>query len=145
MLTAITTRGGTIAQLWAVGAAVDSERYASSPPTTLPGMTTDLEHTDREQQALRIYDDAPLEHGDVVLLLDETFCLELEGLADDWDERGRRHLVEVVRRSAQRVVVAVARDRARLLPKDHQLWRDLQDDLRDSEVELPPLRALRAA
>ena len=114
-------------------------------PPTLLGMTTHLEHTDREQQALRIYADTPLEDGDAVLLLDETFCLELEGLADAWDEVGRRNLVEVLRRSAERVVVAIARDRSRLLPSDYQLWRDLHADLRDRDVDLLPVRALPAA
>ena len=124
---------------------MDSGRSASLPPPNLHGMTMHLEHTDREQQALRIYADDPLEDGDAVLLLNETFCLELEGLADGWDEPGRRHLVDVLRSTAERVVVAIARDHERLLPGDYQLWRDLHADLRDSDIELLPVRALPAA
>lgn len=108
-------------------------------------MTTHLSHTDREQQALRIYADDPLEDGDAVLLLDETFCLELEGLADAWDDVGRRNLVRVLRRTAERAVLAIARDRGQLLPGDHQIWRDLNADLDGTNIDLLPVQALPAA
>lgn len=99
----------------------------------------------REQEALQIYAEHPLDDGDTLLLLDDTVCLELTGLADHWDEVGRRNLVQVIEAGARRVLVAIARDRARLLPGDHQLWRELHQDLRGTEVELLPVRALPAA
>ena len=99
----------------------------------------------REQEALRIYAEHPLDDGDTLLLLDDTVCLELTGLADHWDEVGRRNLVQIIEASARRVLVAIARDRGRLLPCDYQLWRELHQDLRDTQVELLPVRALPAA
>ena len=99
----------------------------------------------REQDALRIYAEHPLDDGDALLLLDDTVCLELTGLADRWDEVGRRNLVQIIEASARRVLVAIARDRGRLLPCDYQLWRELHQDLRDTQVELLPVRALPAA
>ena len=99
----------------------------------------------REQQALRIYVEHPLEDGDAVLLLDGAVCLEVTGLADSWDDIGRRNLGDMLRKTSQRVLVAIARDRSRLLPGDYQLWRDLHTDLRDASIELLPVRALPAA
>ena len=110
-------------------------------------MATLPRHADddsREEQALRIYADHPLEDGDAVLLLDGTVCLELAHLANDWDDLGRRNLVGILTTS-QRVLVAIARHSSRLLPRDYELWRDLHQDLRGSEVELLPVRALPAA
>ena len=43
------------------------------------------------------------------------------------------------------VLVAIARDRGRLLPGDYQLWRELHQDLRDTDVDLLPVRSLPAA
>ena len=99
----------------------------------------------REQEALRIYAEHPLDDGDTLLLLDDAVCLELTGLADHWDEVGRRNLVEIIEASARRVLVAIARDRACLLPGDYQLWRELHQDLRGTQVDLLPVRALPAA
>ena len=98
-----------------------------------------------EERALRVYDEHPLEDGDAVLLLDGTVCLELQRLADGWDDVGRRDLVSILIRTSHRVLVAIARDRARLQPGDYQLWRELHEDLRDTGVELLPVRALPAA
>ncbi len=111
----------------------------------LPVMTTHLDHTDREQQALRLYAQDPLDDGDAVLLLDGEVCLELERMADEWDDAGRRNLVSILTSTAERVVVAIARNSAQLLPGDYQLWRDLHADLRGTQVELLPVRALPAA
>jgi S-adenosylmethionine:diacylglycerol 3-amino-3-carboxypropyl transferase len=102
-------------------------------------------HHDREEQALDIYRDIPLEDGDAVLLLDQQVCLEMEQLAALWDEQIRRNLVHVLIRTAARVLVAVARDGEVLQPGDYQLWRDLHAGLRDADVELLPIRALPAA
>ena len=99
----------------------------------------------REQQALRIYAEHPLEDGDAVLLLDGEVCLEVAGLADHWDDIGRRNLVDILRTGSHRVLVAIARDRCRLRPSDYQLWRDLHSDVRDAQIELLPVRALPAA
>lgn len=40
---------------------------------------------------------------------------------------------------------AIARPACVLLASDHQLWRDLHADLRGSDVQLLPVRALPAA
>ena len=114
----------------------------------LPGMTNLPRHADDpcdEDRALRVYDEHPLEDGDAVLLLDGTVCLELESLADGWDDVGRRNLVSILTRTSHRVLVAIARDRGRLQPGDYQLWRELHEDLRGTDVELLPVRALPAA
>ena len=114
----------------------------------LPGMTTtenlpaDLS---RERRALETYYDDPLEPGDAVLLIDSDVCLEIAGLADDWCATTRDNLIDVLRRSARRVVVAVARPAYELTPSDYQLWRDLHAGLRDGDVDLQPLRALPAS
>jgi len=99
----------------------------------------------RGEEALQIYRDDPLDDGDAVLLLDDSVCLELEHLADDWDDQGRRSLVRILTRTSHRVLVAIARERAELLPSDYQIWRDLHEDLRTTSVELLPVRALPAA
>jgi S-adenosylmethionine:diacylglycerol 3-amino-3-carboxypropyl transferase len=100
---------------------------------------------DREELALDIYRDIPLEDGDAVLLLDQQVCLEMEQLAALWDEQIRRNLVHVLTRTAARVLVAVAREGEVLRPGDYQLWRDLHAGLREADVELLPIRALPAA
>ena len=86
-----------------------------------------------------------MDDGDAVLLLDDEVCLEFTGMADGWDEDGRRRLVELLGATARRVLVAIARDRGRLLPGDYQLWRELHQDLRDTDVDLLPVRSLPAA
>lgn len=100
---------------------------------------------DDEDGVLRIYTDAPMADGDAVLLLDGEVCLELQRMADEWDDLGRRNLVSVLVQTSQRVLVAIARPRAQLRPSDHQLWRDLHCDLAGTDVELLPVRALPAA
>ena len=100
---------------------------------------------DGEDGVLRIYADAPMADGDAVLLLDGEVCLELQGMADEWDDLGRRSLVSVLVQTSRRVLVAIARPRAELRPSDYQLWRDLHRDLAGSEVDLLPVRALPAA
>ena len=100
---------------------------------------------ERNEQALRIYAEHPLPAGDAVLLLDDTVCLELERLADSWDEEGRRDLVSILTTTSRRVLLAIARPRSDLLPRDYQLWREVHEDLRHTDVELLPVRALPAA
>ena len=108
-------------------------------------MTTPEPHDDREEQALRVYLDAPLQDGDAVLLLDQKVCLELEQLTEGWDEVIRRNLIHMLSQAAARVLVAVARDGSVLRPSDYQVWRELHAGLREADVELLPLRALPAA
>ena len=45
-----------------------------------------------EERSLRSYKDDPMADGDALLLLDGTVCLELAGLANSWDDIGRRVL-----------------------------------------------------
>ena len=97
------------------------------------------------QSALRIYAEHPLRDGDVVLLLDDTVCLELEQLTAQWDDVLRQNTGRVLRETASRVVLAVSRTGAQLQPSDFQLWRDLHAELRGSDVDLLPVRALPAA
>lgn len=104
-----------------------------------------LAHDDREEQALALYTEHPLDAGDAVLLLDHTVCLELTQLAEGWDDVARRDLVSTLASTSRRVVVAISRPRGELLPKDYALWRDLHAHLRDSDVHLLPVRALPAA
>ena len=98
-----------------------------------------------DERALRLYAEHPLEDGDAVLLLDGTVCLELERMADEWDDLGRRDLVQVLVQTSRRVLVAIARPRAQLRPSDYQIWRDLHRELDGTDVELLPVRALPAA
>ena len=95
---------------------------------------------------LTIYADNPMRDGDVaLLLLDEKVCVEIEGLAAHWDPVVRANTAYIVRETTQRVVVCIARRHGKLRASDYQLWRDLHADLRDSEVQLLPVRALPAA
>jgi hypothetical protein len=100
---------------------------------------------DGEDRVLRIYADAPMADGDAVLLLDGEVCLELQGMADAWDDLGRRNVVSILVQTSQRVMVAIARPRSELRPSDYQLWRDLHHDLAGTDVDLLPVRALPAA
>ncbi|MCU1671968.1 MAG: hypothetical protein JWN77_81 [Frankiales bacterium] len=106
-------------------------------------MTT--ENSAQLADVLRIYEDHPLQDGDAVLLLDSAVCLEVEGLADQWDEQLRSNTAGILRETARTVLLAVARPGAALLPSDYQVWRDLHTALRDGDVALLPLRALPAA
>jgi hypothetical protein len=102
-------------------------------------------HDDREERALDVYRDVPLQDGDAIVLVDQKVCLELEQLAAEWDEVLRRKLLDVLTRTAARVLVAVARDGEVLQPSDYQLWRDLHAGLRGADIELLPIRVLPAA
>ena len=99
----------------------------------------------RLAEVLRIYADHPLDDGDAVLLIDDEVCLEIEDLADEWDDVLRRSTTQVLLSTASRVQVAIARTRSVLLDSDYALWRDLHADLRGSSVQLLPVRALPAA
>ena len=93
-----------------------------------------------------IYADHPMPDGDAVLVfVDGKVCVEVERLAAEWDDQLRRTTGAILREHGQRVVVAIARHDQELLPSDFQLWRDLHADLRDSAVQLLPVRALPAA
>lgn len=100
---------------------------------------------DKLADVLRIYADNPMRDGDAVLLLDDKVCFEVEGLATHWDPVLRANTAHIVRQTAQRVVVCIARRHRKLRDSDYQLWRDLHTDLRDSDVQLLPVRALPAA
>ena len=127
---------------------VDNGGTIATGAAMLPDMTHPLRHADddgREDEVLRIYADDPMEDGDAVLLLDGTVCLVLAGMADEWNDAGRRNLVEVLVETSQRVLVAIARHRGELMPDDYRLWRELHQSLRGTDVELLPVRALPAA
>lgn len=99
---------------------------------------------DRLNELLDVYADHPLEDGDAVLVIDDEVCLEIEHLAEQWATL-RSSTVHVLRCSASRAMVLIARPDATLLDRDYQLWRELHADLRDSPVQLLPVRALPAA
>ena len=96
-------------------------------------------------QVLQIYTDAPMAEGDAALLLDHKLCVEVERLALEWDTELCEKTAYILRETTKRVIVAIARPDAALLPQDFQLWRDLHQELRGSDVDLQPLRALPAA
>ena len=109
-------------------------------------MTRPARHADDDRgTALQSYVEDPLEDGDALLLLDDTVCLELQGLADAWDDVGRRTLVDLLTTTSRRVVVAIARTGGELLPGDYRIWRELHELLRDTEVDLLPVRVLPSA
>ena len=112
-----------------------------------PILRTMTDDDDVLADVLSIYTDDPMSDGDVALLLpDEKVCVEVEGLASHWDTVLRANTAHVLRETTrQRVLVCIARRHGELRPSDHQLWQDLHVDLRDSEVQLLPLRALPAA
>ncbi len=99
----------------------------------------------RLEEVLKIYADDPLDSGDVLLLLDGKVCMEMTGLAAQWDAVLRSNTAGLLRKTARSIVVAIARPEATLLPSDHQLGHDLRDDLLDSDVTLSPVQALPAA
>ena len=103
------------------------------------------DNTDRLADLLNVYADHPLDDGDAVLVLDDQVCLEIEGLAQHWDPVVRRNTARIVRETSSSVLVLIARPERVLLASDYQLWRDLHGDLRDSDVQLHPVRALPAA
>jgi hypothetical protein len=110
--------------------------------TTTPAAPYD---SPRLTEVLRVYADDPLDDGDVVLLVDDAVCLEVAGLASQWDEVLRRNTGRILRETASRVVVAIARPGAELLPRDYRLWRELHEEVRGTAVELLPVQALPAA
>jgi hypothetical protein len=124
---------------------VDNRRPTHATRSMLLRMRPGPGHDDREEQALRVYREAPLQDGDAVVLLDQKVCLELEQLAAEWDDVVRRNLLDVLTHTAARVLVAVARDGEVLQPGDYQLWCDLHVGLREADVELLPIRVLPAA
>jgi hypothetical protein len=93
-------------------------------------MTTAPAPDDRLADVLRVYAEHPLDEGDAVLLIDDEVCLELEGLADEWDQVLRSTSAQILLSTADRVLVAIARPSGVLL---------------DSPVQLLPVRALPAA
>ena len=97
------------------------------------------------EEVLKIYAAEPLDSGDVLFLIDDKVCMEITGLAARWDDVVRSNTAGVLRKTARRVVVAIARPEATLLPGDLQLWKDLRDDLLGSDVTLLPVQALPAA
>ena len=97
----------------------------------------------RLAELLDVYADHPLADGDAVLVIDDEVCLEIDRLAEHWPAL-RISTVHVLRSSA-RAMVLIARPGATLLDRDYQLWRELHADLRDSAVQLLPVRALPAA
>jgi hypothetical protein len=99
----------------------------------------------RLADVLRIYADDPLADGDAVLSLNDAVCCEIAGLADHWDDVLRVNTAQVIRETATKVAVAIARRDAALRPEDFAIWRDLHAELRDSGVELLPVKALPAA
>ncbi len=109
-------------------------------PTHQPSDDNDL------AAVLGAYAKYPLADGDaVLLLLDTRQCVEIERLAAEWNEERSRDTAEMLRRTASRVCVAIARQDQELQPSDFQLWRDLHAELRDSDDDLLPVRALPAA
>ena len=48
------------------------------------------------------------------------------------------------RAERREVVLAIARQGADLRVEDYRLWRELHQELRDSDVDLHPLKALPA-
>ena len=100
---------------------------------------------DHLADVLRIYADHPLDDGDALLLIDDQVCLEVTGLAEEWDDLLRSRTAQVLLSTAERVQVAIARRGGVLRDSDYQLWRELHADLRESTVQLLPVRALPAA
>jgi hypothetical protein len=86
----------------------------------------------------------PMADGDAVLFLDGTVCLEVSGLADQWDAALRRNLADMLTTLCTDVVLAVARRRSRLRPHDHAMWAELREEMLGSAVALAPLLALPA-
>jgi hypothetical protein len=110
-------------------------------------MTTTPPYDDTDfQPVFDIYAAHPMPEGNVLVLCpDRGVCIELERGALEGNHPVRRETAAILRESTQRVLVAVARHDQQLLPSDFQLWRDLHADLRGSDVELLPVRALPAA
>lgn len=107
----------------------------------VPGMTTVLEP--RESTALDVYTEHPLQDGDVVFLIDGRCILEVNGLADHWQQARDGVLHTLSTNARRRVLLAVTRRGADLHGGDHALWADLRTSLADSRIEVLPVQALR--
>lgn len=110
--------------------------------TTTPARAYDDQ---RVHELLRVYAEIPLEDGDAILVLDDAVCVEVKQLAEHWDEVVRSSTASLVTARSRRVVLAVARQDCTLHESDFQMWRELHEELRDTQVELRPVRALPAA
>lgn len=109
----------------------------------LDAMTT-FAHDPLLSPVLSLYAEYPLDDGDAVLLLDDAVAMEVAGLADHWDGELRARITELLARTARSVTLAIARPRSGLLDSDYQVWRDLHADLRHTDIDLAPVRALPA-
>ena len=107
----------------------------------LPGMTNS---TPALSSVLHRYEVNPLDDGDVVLFLDDKLSVEVDQLAEEWDAELCASVARTVRETARRLQVLVSRENGDLRASDYQLWRDLHAALRDSAVELAPVRPLPA-
>ena len=85
-------------------------------------------------------------NGDVVLTVDGIELAVLEQFADVWDPVLRRNTAYVIRElGAREVRLQVARPDGVLLPQDHALWADLQEELVPDGIVLKGLTGLPAA
>ncbi len=115
--------------------------HGASRVGIVPGMTTTLDP--REATALAIYTEHPLQDGDVVFLLDGRRLLEINGLADHWQEARDGVLQTLTTNARRRVLLAVTRQGADLHGGDHALWADLKTTLAGAGIEVLPIQALR--
>lgn len=99
----------------------------------------------RVSDLLEIYAELPIEDGDALLLLDSRVCVEVERMADEWDDELCTQTAELLRQTASTVVLAIARRGADLTPADYRMWRELHQALRETAVDLRPVQALPAA
>lgn len=122
---------------------------------TVPGMTTpaaaapdpDDQLTDKERRLLEIYDETPMDDGDVAFLLDERVALELEQMADQWRAEDLGHFVGQVLTHSRRVVVVIARRGSDLTPRDYALVGFVREQAAASPdaPRILPLQAVPAA
>lgn len=100
----------------------------------------------RLAEVLSLYAKAPMRAGDAVLVLDGRPCMEIEGLADHWDDVVRRKMAHILCETARgQVMLAIARPDVDLSVEDYRIWRERHQALSGSEVDLLPLQALPAA
>ncbi len=102
-------------------------------------------HDQELSAVLASYDDTPMQDGDAVFLVDNAVCMEVAGLANDWDDELSVKTAQILQESASAVTLAIARPQARLRDSDYQVWRDLHVALRGTDIALGPVRALPAA
>lgn len=101
--------------------------------------------TAKERQALETYEDCPTDDGDLILLLDETMVLEIEGGADHWDQIRPLAFLTQLQGRAQRLLPCIARPGADLTASDRALWAQMREAGGQVGIEVAPLQALRAA